>query len=451
MHTPVVVAFLCLASKPSFAQRVAAADTALPRRVQLGATLGPVTDSMRASGTPVGAAVLGVITGSPAAAAGVAAGDVIVRIGTDTVRSVADALSALHPLIAGRNAPVVVVRNGRATTLTMVTRERPRESSPEFTVEYRAVTARGGKHRVLVTHPNDAQPHAAVLLIGGIGCYPIDVPSGESAYRDLAYHLTRRGYTTVRVEKLGMGDSDGASCIDSDFATELDGYRQALVAMKRYASVDSTRIFLFGHSIGGLEAPLLATDHGDVPHIRGIAVLSTTGIAWYEYELTNLRRQLRLQDLSPDSVEQAMRRKTTCAFEFLIAKGSRQSIVAADPLCSRYIAYPASDAYMQAVADQTPATAWKNVEAPALVMWGTSDFVTSREEHLQLTDDINAMHPGAATFADISDIDHFISHQATAKTSLEDRVVGLNRPYYGATLEPVIDGWLARFARLPRG
>jgi membrane-associated protease RseP (regulator of RpoE activity) len=155
--------------------------------------------------------VLGVITGSPAAAAGVAAGDVIVRIGTDTVRSVADALSALHPLIAGRNAPVVVVRNGRATTLTMVTRERPRESSTAFTVEYRAVTARGGKHRVLVTHPNDAQPHAAVLLIGGIGCYAIDVPSGESAYRDLAYHLTRRGYTTVRVEKLGMGDSDGAS------------------------------------------------------------------------------------------------------------------------------------------------------------------------------------------------------------------------------------------------
>jgi len=106
----------------------------------------------------------------------------------------------------------------------MVTRERPRESSSDFTVEYRAVTARGGKHRVLVTHPNDAQRHAAVLLIGGIGCYPIDVPSGESAYRDLAYNLTRRGYTTVRVEKLGMGDSDGASCIDSDLATELDGY-----------------------------------------------------------------------------------------------------------------------------------------------------------------------------------------------------------------------------------
>jgi S1-C subfamily serine protease len=117
MHTPVVIVVLCLASRPSFAQGTVAADTALPRRVQLGATLGPVTDSMRASGTAVGAAVLGVITGSPAAAAGVAAGDVIVRIGTDTVRSVADALSALRPLIAGRSVPVVVERNGRATTL----------------------------------------------------------------------------------------------------------------------------------------------------------------------------------------------------------------------------------------------------------------------------------------------------------------------------------------------
>lgn len=425
-------------------QSTRASDSVLSRRIQLGATLAPVADSLRARGAPAGADVLNVIDGSPAAAAGLKAGDILTAIGRDTVRTVADALSALRPLAAGRQVPLAVYRAGRAITTTFLTWERPRESSDELMIEYRAVAARGGKHRVIVAHSRDGLPHAAVLLIGGIGCYSIDSPTGELAYRDIAYHLTRRGYTTVRVEKLGVGDSEGASCIDTDFETEVDGYRQALVAMKSYASVDTSKIFVFGHSIGGIEAPLLAGEagRGEMPRIRGVAVLSTTGIAWYEYELANLRRQLVLQDLAPDSVERSMRLKTTCGFAFLIEKRSRQSIVASQPACADYVAYPASDAYMHSVADLAPAIVWRSANVPVLIMYGTSDFVTSRAEHLQLTEDINAMHPGAATYADIAETDHYISRQQSQRASQRDPVPGLLRRYYGAALEPVLDRWL---------
>src|SRR5262249_8060727 len=150
---------------------------------------------------------------------------------------VADALAALRPLEPKGTVSVAVFRGGKLVTVDIALRERPRETSPEFVIDYRAVAARGGKHRVLVAHPNERLPHAPGLLIGGIGCYAIDSPSGPNAYRDLAYHLTRRGYTVVRVEKLGVGDSEGGSCLDTDFETELDGYRQTLIAMKRYASV----------------------------------------------------------------------------------------------------------------------------------------------------------------------------------------------------------------------
>ena len=422
-------------------QQSTADDTVLPRRIQLGASLVEVPDSLRARGTPAGALVIGVVPGSPASSSGVHVGDVITRIGSDTVRTVADALGALKPLRPGVSVPVTIARAGRPTSISVLTRERPREVSREFSIEYRAVAARGGKHRVLVTHPNDHERHPAVLFVGGIGCYANDSPTGQNSYRELAYHLTRHGYTTVRVEKLGVGDSEGGPCIETDFTTELDGYRQALRAMSSYASVDSQEIFLFGHSIGGIEAPLIAGESAS-PAVRGVAVLSTTGIAWFEYELANLRRQLRLQHLAPDSIEREMHSKTTCGYEFLVAKQRRDAILARDPACAAHFDYPASDAYMQSVAGYAPAAVWKAVNAPALVMYGLSDFITSREEHVSLAADINAMHPGAATHAEIPELDHYISREASQQASFDDPVSGLLRPYYGVTLEPVLDRWL---------
>jgi hypothetical protein len=426
-------------------------DAALPRRVQLGASLGAVPESLLAIGSPAGAAVLGVIAGSAAAGAGIQPGDIVVRIDRDTVRSVPEALSLLRPLTGSRRITVTLLRSRERLAIEVPLRERPKESSNEFTIDYRSVVARGGRHRVLIAHPNDGRPHPAVLLIGGIGCYSIDAPSGPLAYRDLAYHLTRRGYTTVRVEKLGIGDSDGASCLGPDLETEIDGYRQALIAMKTYPSVDSSRVFLFGHSIGGLEAPLLAGEGPPLPRIRGVAVLSTAGVSWYEYELANLRRQLELQDFPPDSIEAFVRAKTICGYHFLVEKQSHDTVVSHDSACARLLGYPASDAYMHSVADLAPSLLWKKVTASALIMYGSSDFVTSRVEHLQLTDYINAMHPGGARYADIAETDHYISHQASPKASISDPIPNLSRPYYGAALELVIDRWLDELSGLPRG
>lgn len=142
-----------------------------------------------------------------------------------------------------------------------------------------------------------------------------------------------------------------------------------------------------------------------------------------------------------------MRLKTSCGSQFLLDKESRTSVVERDPRCAPYVTYPASDAYMQSVAAYTPAEIWRKVNAPALIMYGSSDFITSRAEHVALTEDINAMHPGAATFADIPELDHYLSHEASQQASMADPVTGLLRPYYGATLEPILDQWLAAQSR----
>jgi hypothetical protein len=128
----------------------------------------------------------------------------------------------------------------------------------------------------------------AVLFITGIGCGSQDNLPPDSTLAELLYGLTRRGFVTMRVEKSGVGDSEGPPCMSpqADLRAEVRGYVAGLKALKGHDFVDGGNVFLFGLSIGGVVAPLVARE---VP-AKGLVVAETVGTSWYEYELTNLRR-----------------------------------------------------------------------------------------------------------------------------------------------------------------
>jgi pimeloyl-ACP methyl ester carboxylesterase len=254
----------------------------------------------------------------------------------------------------------------------------------------------------------------------------------------MLYHLTRRGFVTVRVEKSGVGDSGGAPCLTVDFAEEAAGYTAALHALEQYAVVDPARVFLFGHSIGGIEAPMIAAHDTTV---RGIVAMSTVGIAWFEYELANLRRQLVLQGIAPDSVDKAMRVKERCMHRLLVEQQPLDGVLAADATCRPYVQYPAHYTYMQQVAAQDLGAIWREVRAKVLVVYPTSDFITDEAEHRYLVDAINTMHPGQATFVTVPGMDHYMAAEESMQTSIADRRPAFTRPFSTAAF-PVIDAWL---------
>lgn len=74
-------------------------------------------------------------------------------------------------------------------------------------------------------------------------------------------------------------------------------------------------------------------------------------------------------------------------------------------------------------------------------------MVVSVAEHMMLVEDINALHPNTASYAENAGLDHYLSRQASQKASMADPIAGLSRPYYGATLEPVLDHWLDSLSR----
>ena len=62
---------------------------------------------------------------------------------------------------------------------------------------------------------------------------------------------------------------------------------QGLKALAAYDFVDRDNIVIFGHSMGGVMAPLIAAE----APVKGIAVYGTVAKTWYEYFGENFRRQ----------------------------------------------------------------------------------------------------------------------------------------------------------------
>jgi len=62
--------------------------------------------------------------------------------------------------------------------------------------------------------------------------------------------------------------------------------------------------------------------------------------------------------------------------------------------------------YMQQIGDLSLAKQWKQIDVPALVIYGTSDPATNADEGRYLVEIINTFHPGRASFVELPGMGH---------------------------------------------
>ncbi|MES3034607.1 MAG: alpha/beta fold hydrolase [Gemmatimonadota bacterium] len=117
-----------------------------------------------------------------------------------------------------------------------------------------------------------------VISISGSGPQDRDeyislVPKGYRLFRQVADTLGRRGVAMLRLDDRGVGESTGsfATATSRDFASDV---RAAMAYLRTRADVDPLRIFLVGHSEGGMIAPLVALDE---PTLAGIVLMAGPG------------------------------------------------------------------------------------------------------------------------------------------------------------------------------
>jgi hypothetical protein len=292
----------------------------LPRHGVLGAAL-----SEKAGVVSVKA----VVPGSAAALAQIEPGDIIRSIGSVPITASSDVIQAIRGTPAGATVAVELVRNGQSQSISLTLGAPANEKDSAVETLYEAVTVQNTLRRVLLDVPKRLTGRRpAVLLIGGIGCFSVDVASNpKDGYLRITRDLARRGIVSMRLEKSGVGDSQGPPCRDVDFNDESASYAVALDALRRDEHVDPARIYLLGHSIGTLIAPRLALKQ----NVAGIIVSEAVGRDWFEYELQNLRRQLELGGDPPEAVDEKLQSKEYCMHRLLIAHDPESQIEADDP------------------------------------------------------------------------------------------------------------------------
>jgi pimeloyl-ACP methyl ester carboxylesterase len=367
----------------------------LKRRLALGAQLMPA---------PEGVKVGQLAPNGAAAASGLRTGDTIVAIAGHEVKRPEEIVAAMKQLSAGP-AVFQLLRDGAPASVTVQLKEVPPEQSADYDVVYDSVRAAGALRRTIITKPHGSEKRPAVLFAGGIGCYSLDgAPAVVNGYIALIQELTRQGFVVMRVEKSSMGDSEGIPCQQQNFENELAGYRAGLAKLATYPYVDPSRIFLIGHSIGGIVAPVIASEQP----LRGVVAMSTAGHRWLDYEEVNTRRQVGMEGKSGAELDDTVALHGRCARRFMIEGASPEAIVKDDPKCEEMIHYPAHQTYMQQIAALDPSALWKRVSAPVLLIHGASDFVTDRDEHEVIAAAVNATHPGNATVLIEPRMDHFM-------------------------------------------
>lgn len=414
-----------------FATLVAHSD--LPRRGVLGVPFSP------ASAVQAQAAKLaegeGLVAGAPiadltGAKAGLKLGDLILKINDRPAK--AQGLSAwVRTLPAGKPVTFHVLRDGKPMDLTANLTERPRDPGNEnYSVEYSDVLSHGNRMRTILTKPKKPGKHAGLLFIQGFSPisydYTLATAVGDVASLDgpILFDMANSGYVTLRVEKPGVGDSEGGPFEGLDYITELDIYRQAMKQLRATEGVDLDNIFIFGHSMGGSFGPMIANEFP----VKGLAVYGTAGRTWFEYLMDTIRYQGLVGGDTFEQADDNARQGAQMMALVMIEKKSPEEVKKSHPQLAALVDgyFPGGlfngktlDFWRQ-LNDINFAKYWAKCNAHVLAVRGASDFVTYDADHKLIADIVNRAHPGYGTFQLEPNSDHLFHNFATEPESMRN-------------------------------
>ncbi len=417
----------------------------LPRRAFIGTQLLEVCDSTaHAHGLlqAQGILVSRVVKGSSAESIGVMADDIIMSANGVKATSVADFVNYVGSLQEGDDITLEVFRNGQAMELKGKASGFPAETSPHAHVIYDQVPFEDGYVRTIIHTPDTLEKHPAFFFIQGYMCYSLDNISPSHPYYKLLDGISEKGYVVIKTEKPGMGDSRSSrDCHETGLFEETDVFAASFNALTKYDFIDHSNVFVFGHSMGGIQAPLM--DAGFDP--KGIMVYGTAARPWFEYfiEQTRIQRLLLGQDylLNEARHEQSIR----FYYRFLIEKESPKELIK-DPEMAEFIntswQYEEGGfmngrhyTFWQELQDTRLFTAWSQTRSHVLSMHGKGEYVAFNPyEHQLIADIVNHYNPGKATFMRIPDIDHAFTYVEDLEHSISvrnDREYQLNNFHPG--------------------
>ncbi|MFC3711700.1 alpha/beta fold hydrolase [Sphingoaurantiacus capsulatus] len=429
----------------------------------------PRTTVFGVSGTPqpasdgsTGVRADTIAAGLTGAKLGLKAGDIVTEINGMEIADMGAFAAAASKIEASKPVRATVWRAGKRQVLTTTSVGRPLESYRNGTAHYGAVPFRGGLLREVMVAPPGGAKGPVLFLIQGYTCDSFETTREDSPHRLLFDGLLARGISVYRIEKAQAGDSRGGpSCRTGDFDAEMAGFETGYRALMEKHGIAPDRIFMLGHSMGGVEAPLLAAK---VAAPRGVAVYGTVLRNWHDYMFDIFRIQ-GFTGGGADPVDgETGSEKLRPLFRALLLEGrTPAALAAANPeyakLLRELLQWDGGDQIMarhysfwQGLAKQRLVTAWRDTRSNVLSVYGEGDVAAiDNRDHQLIADMVNHWRPGTARFVEVPRTGHGMTIDGSMAEVRAGRAPTANRPRpaFNSDLIPLFGDWIEATMREP--
>jgi photosystem II stability/assembly factor-like uncharacterized protein/dienelactone hydrolase len=358
--------------------------------------------------------------------------DIILKIGDKDFKSSEEFTKLFLNCTPGQEVQLSVLRGKKKITLKAKVVARPFETDDNAEVIYDEANFRGGQLRVIINKPFKENKMPAMLFVPGYTCSSIDELTNDHPYKRIIDAYVDAGYTTMRIEKSGLGDSKNTPpCESCDLLDEIENFEVGLKKLKTLPYVDTNQIIIVGHSMGGIIVPAISAKN----NVAGVVVYGTTAKSWFEYQLEMYRVQNALAGMNPIEVEQSVVEQYDLNYRYFVQKESLEELAKdakADSVLRSVWGYDGKGKiydrnaeYWRQIQDYPHLENWKNTKAKVLVQFGESDFQAfSKADHQQIVNTVNYFHPGNATLISYPSTDHYFAKSGTMQEAYDKFVNG---------------------------
>ena len=378
--------------------------------------------------TLAGAVVNAITPGSAVAGAGIVKGDRILSINGVVLSDAVVLANSLRKLRGGDTVRLQVQRAGTAHPLAIsfVPQPAPLETFANLNLERIAITNKyGDVLQAYLTKPKNATGRLpAILFVSWLSCATIELTDLTDNWTKMLRTVAEQsGAVFLRLEKPGVGDSEGIACSDCELQRELNGYEAALRYLKSRADVDTSRLLIFGASLGGSLGPLVGRGHHIKAYVSAVSVYKT----WLEHMIELERRRMALSGRSQAEASELMPGYVDFYRAYLHERQTPAAVIKKNPqLGSLWYDAPAHQygrpaAFYHHVADQNFFAAWASVTAPVLVVAGEHDWIMTLDDSHLLRDELNSIHPGQVSLIVGKGMDHHWTKYGSAKAAFEEK------------------------------
>ena len=295
--------------------------------------------------------------------------------------------------------------------------ETPAPSASENSTEREVLIGEGQwvLHGTL-SLPNASGQLPAVVLVHGSGPNDRDETIGPNKpFRDLAQGLTARGIAVLRYEKRTREHAAQLAPLKDSITVKEETIDDALfaVSLLRGADrVDPKKVFILGHSLGGMLLPRIGILDSNV---AGLIVMAGSSRALEDVILDQVTYLFSL-----DGAMSEEKKAQLDAIKLQVARVKEPTLSSATPSSELPLGIPAK--YWLDLRGYNPAEFAKGLKVPILVLQGERDYQTTMEDFAAWRQRLSSK--SNATFKSYPKLNHLFIEGEGRSTPSEYNVSG---------------------------